>query len=52
MSFMFQQQNGDLWSKKGDYVFLCDHLIELVAKSYLAIENSSSKPPEVQIQNS
>lgn len=47
-----KQQNGDLWSKKGDYVFLCDRLIELVAKSYLAIENSSSKPPEVQIQNS
>lgn len=47
-----KQQNGDLWSKKGDYVFMCDHLVELVAKAYLAIENSSSKPPEVQIKNS
>lgn len=47
-----KQQNGDLWSKKGDYVFLCDHLIELVAKSYIAIENTASKPPEVQIQKS
>lgn len=30
---------------------MCDHLIELVAKAYLAIENAS-KPPEVQIKNS
>ncbi|XP_033732027.1 unconventional myosin-Ia-like isoform X2 [Pecten maximus] len=42
-------ENGDKLSKKGDFLFCCDHAIEVVAKAYLVIQNSTSQAPSVQI---
>ncbi|XP_067686913.1 unconventional myosin-Ib-like [Haliotis asinina] len=43
-------ENGDILSKKGDFIFSCDpHVIELVAKAYQVVQNQTRKPPEVQI---
>ncbi|ESP02895.1 hypothetical protein LOTGIDRAFT_212414 [Lottia gigantea] len=41
--------NGDVLSKKGDFIFCSDHVIEFVAKAYLVVQNHTGKPPEVQI---
>ena len=45
----FQQANGDMLTKKGDFVFSNDNLVEIVAKVVLAIQSLTGKPPEVQV---
>ncbi|XP_064595408.1 unconventional myosin-Ib-like isoform X2 [Liolophura sinensis] len=44
-----KQDNGDILSKKGDFIFSSDHVIEIVSKAYLLIKNISEKPPDVII---
>lgn len=44
-----KHENGDKLSKKGDFLFCCDHAMEAVAKVYLVIQNSTSQAPSVQI---
>lgn len=46
---VLQQDNGDILSKKGDFIFSSDHVIEIVSKAYLLIKNMSEKPPDVVI---
>ncbi|KAK7488189.1 hypothetical protein BaRGS_00020631, partial [Batillaria attramentaria] len=42
-----QQENGDVLTKKGDFVFSNEHMIEIVAKAYMVIQNLTGKPPEL-----
>lgn len=35
--------------KKGDFVFQTCHVIEIVTKLFLVIQNATTKPPEVHI---
>ncbi|XP_061180865.1 unconventional myosin-Ib-like [Saccostrea echinata] len=44
-----RHENGDGLSKKGDFVFLCEHTIELVSKVCLLIKNLTEKLPELHI---
>ncbi|XP_050404705.1 unconventional myosin-Ib [Patella vulgata] len=41
--------NGDIFSKKGDFIFCNDNVIEFVTKAYLVVQNHTGEPPEVQI---
>lgn len=43
---MFQ---SDFGKKKGDFVFQTGHVIEIVTKLFLVIQNATSKPPEIHI---
>ena len=45
----FQQENGDVLTKKGDFVFSNDNLVEIVAKVVMVIQTLTSKQPEVQV---
>ena len=47
--FYFKQENGDIASKKGDFIFNTSHVIEAVTKTQMLVQNSVGKPPEVQI---
>ncbi|CAL1536218.1 unnamed protein product [Lymnaea stagnalis] len=47
--FHLQRENGDIASKKGDFIFSTSHVIEAVTKTLMVIQNSIGKPPEVQI---
>ena len=49
--FLFQQENDAILCRKGDFVFSCAHVVELVAKAYLAVQNFVGKPPDVHIAN-
>ncbi|XP_066996441.1 unconventional myosin-Ia [Anabrus simplex] len=40
---------SDLGKKKGDFVFQTGHVIEIVTKLFLVIQNAMGKPPEVNI---
>ncbi|KAJ8921520.1 hypothetical protein NQ315_003138 [Exocentrus adspersus] len=40
---------SDLSKKKGDFVFQTGHVIEIVTKLFLVVQNATSKPPEVNI---
>lgn len=42
----FQSEIG---RKKGDFVFQTGHVIEIVTKLFLVIQNATAKPPEVHI---
>ncbi|ERL90446.1 hypothetical protein D910_07795 [Dendroctonus ponderosae] len=35
--------------KKGDFVFQTGHVIEIVTKLFLVVQNATGKPPEVNI---
>lgn len=35
--------------KKGDFVFQTGHVIEIVTKLFLVVQNATTKPPEVHI---
>lgn len=35
--------------KKGDFIFQTGHVIEIVTKLFLVIQNATAKPPEVHI---
>uniref|UniRef100_A0A0B7B8Z7 Myosin motor domain-containing protein n=1 Tax=Arion vulgaris TaxID=1028688 RepID=A0A0B7B8Z7_9EUPU len=43
------KENGVVASKKGDFIFSTNHLIEVVTKTQMVVQNSVGKPPEVQI---
>ncbi|XP_037052046.1 unconventional myosin-Ib [Bradysia coprophila] len=43
---LFQSEIG---RKKGDFVFQTGHVIEIVTKLFLVIQNATAKPPEVHI---
>lgn len=45
-SLNFQSEFG---KKKGDFVFQTGHVIEIVTKLFLVIQNATSKPPEIHI---
>ncbi|GFN87932.1 unconventional myosin-ib [Plakobranchus ocellatus] len=47
--FHIHKENGEVASKKGDFVFSTSHLIEAVTKTQMVVQNSVGKPPEVQI---
>ena len=40
---------SDLSKKKGDFVFQTGHVIEIVTKLFLVIQNAIGKVPEVNI---
>lgn len=40
---------SDLGRKKGDFVFQTGHVIEIVTKLFLVVQNAVGKPPEVNI---
>lgn len=40
---------SDFGRKKGDFVFQTGHVIEIVTKLFLVIQNATAKPPEVHI---
>ncbi|XP_076456188.1 unconventional myosin-Ia-like isoform X10 [Babylonia areolata] len=44
-----KQENGDVLTKKGDFVFSNDNLIEIVAKVVMTIQTLTGKQPEVQV---
>ncbi|XP_041372192.1 unconventional myosin-Ib-like [Gigantopelta aegis] len=45
------KENDAILCRKGDFIFSCAHVVELVAKAYLAIQNHVGKPPDVKIAN-
>ncbi|KAL5009512.1 hypothetical protein ScPMuIL_011817 [Solemya velum] len=46
---MKKTENGDKLVKKGDFVFSSQHVVEIVAKAYLIVQNTTGKAPDVQI---
>lgn len=46
--FIFHSQS-ELGRKKGDFIFQTGHVIEIVTKMFLVIQNATNKPPEIQI---
>lgn len=40
---------SELGRKKGDFVFQTAHVIEIVTKMFLVIQNATGKPPEIHI---
>ena len=46
---VLQQGNGDGSSKKGDFVVSSDHVIEIVAKTALLIQNATGQTAPVYI---
>lgn len=45
--FPFQSEIG---RKKGDFVFQTAHVIEVVTKLFLVIQNAVGRPPDVRIE--
>lgn len=39
----------NIYKKKGDFVFQTSHVIEIVTKLFLVIQNVSGSPPDVNI---
>ena len=50
-SMFAQHENGDILMKKGDFLLSSDHVIEIVAKLYLLIQNATCRSPDVLIAN-
>lgn len=44
--FLFQSELG---KKKGDFIFQTGHVIEIVTKMFLVIQNATGKPPEIHV---
>ena len=40
---------SDLGKKKGDFVFHTGHVIEIITKLFLVVQNAVGKPPDVDI---
>ncbi|XP_055341926.1 unconventional myosin-Ia-like isoform X2 [Paramacrobiotus metropolitanus] len=40
---------GELFKRKGDFMFQCAHVIEMVTKLCLVVQNITQKPPEIMI---
>ncbi|CAD5117530.1 DgyrCDS6295 [Dimorphilus gyrociliatus] len=48
---MKSQENGDSKHKKGDIMLVSDHVIEIVAKICLLVQDTTGRKPEVIISN-
>ncbi|XP_017849000.1 unconventional myosin-Ia isoform X1 [Drosophila busckii] len=46
---VFHVKASELGRKKGDFVFQTGHVIEIVTKMFLVIQNATGKPPEIHI---
>ncbi|GIY10789.1 unconventional myosin-Ib [Caerostris darwini] len=46
---VFHVRASEATRKKGDFLFETGHVIEIVTKLYLVIQNATGKPPEVNI---
>ncbi|XP_055848851.1 unconventional myosin-Ia isoform X2 [Episyrphus balteatus] len=46
---VFHVKASEFGRKKGDFVFQTGHVIEIVTKLFLVIQNATSKPPEIHI---
>ncbi|XP_020716294.1 unconventional myosin-Ia isoform X2 [Ceratitis capitata] len=46
---VFHVKASDFGRKKGDFVFQTGHVIEIVTKMFLVIQNATGKPPEIHI---
>ncbi|CAG9806398.1 unnamed protein product [Chironomus riparius] len=46
---VFHVKASELGRKKGDFIFQTGHVIEIVTKMFLVIQNATNKPPEIQI---
>ncbi|XP_037911056.1 unconventional myosin-Ib isoform X2 [Hermetia illucens] len=46
---VFHVKASEFGRKKGDFVFQTGHVIEIVTKLFLVIQNATAKPPEVHI---
>ncbi|KAG8231561.1 hypothetical protein J437_LFUL011739 [Ladona fulva] len=46
---VFHVRASDMGKKKGDFVFQTGHVIEIVTKLFLVVQNAIGKPPEVNI---
>jgi len=44
-----QRDNGDMLTKKGDFVLSSDHVIEIVAKTALLVQNATGQKAPVFI---
>lgn len=44
--FILQSEFG---RKKGDFVFQTGHVLEIVTKLFLVVQNATTRPPEVHI---
>ena len=51
LSSYLKHENGDILMKKGDFLLSSDHVIEIVAKLYLLIQNATCRSPDVLIAN-
>ncbi len=51
MRIVLQHENGDLLLKKGDFLLSSDHVIEIVAKLSLLVQNATGRAPDVLIAN-
>ncbi|EDV44259.1 uncharacterized protein Dana_GF18892, isoform C [Drosophila ananassae] len=46
---VFHVKASEFGRKKGDFVFQTSHVIEIVTKMFLVIQNATGKPPEIHI---
>ncbi|XP_076356259.1 myosin 95E isoform X4 [Tachypleus tridentatus] len=46
---VFHVRANELTKKKGDFLFETGHVIEIVTKLFLVIQNATGKPPEINI---
>ncbi|KAH8417672.1 hypothetical protein KR222_004009 [Zaprionus bogoriensis] len=46
---VFHVKASEVGRKKGDFVFQTGHVIEIVTKMFLVIQNATGKPPEIHI---
>ncbi|XP_017113742.1 unconventional myosin-Ia isoform X2 [Drosophila elegans] len=46
---VFHVKASEFGRKKGDFVFQTGHVIEIVTKMFLVIQNATGKPPEIHI---
>ncbi|KAI8119708.1 Unconventional myosin-Ib [Lucilia cuprina] len=46
---VFHVKASEFGRKKGDFVFQTAHVIEIVTKMFLVIQNATGKPPEIHI---
>lgn len=46
---LFYDDQSEANRKKGDFVFQTCHVIEIVTKLFLVIQNATAKPPEIHI---
>ena len=46
---LLKQENGNIMTKKGDFLLSSDHVIEIAAKVHLLVQNAVSRKPPVHI---